>query len=345
MSFLKKIIFICLVVVFAFSILQISFAEEINLKLAWCETLDPKKKSDTATCFVFKKCVEELSGGEIKVSLYPAGQLGTAKEILEQTKKGLIQACNSIPSGMIAGKYDPNFNIFDIPYLFPNTVIAWRTLNVNAPFFEKIQLDLIERTGLRLLSMGCGADRHFTNNIRPIKSPEYLKGLKIRIMETPVYIELVKALGGSPIPVPWLELYFALQTGVVDGEENTLENVYFAKIFEVQKYLTLDGHNTLFCLFIMNNDWYESLSERHQKIIDQSAEMAEIAGRGLLAINSGQAIENLQDKIGITVLSPEEKEKWKKLAQPAVLKYVKSTISNPELLDELLKAIDEASGK
>lgn len=340
---MKKIFILLLVSIFVLTFVQMSFAKTVNMKLAWSETLDPYKKSDSATMYVFKKTVEEYSGGEIQVSLYPAGQLGDAKTALEQTKKGIIQGCTSIPSGLFAAQYYPNFYIFDIPYLFPNATIAWQALNMNAPFFKKIQADVIEKTGLRIMSMGCGSDRHYTNNVRPIKSPDDMKGLKIRTMEVPAHMEIVKALGGSPIPISWLELYSALQTGVVDGEENTLENVYFAKLYEVQKYLTLDGHNTLFCLFAINNEWFESLSDRHQKIITQAAELAEIAGKGLLAINTGQGFDKLQEKIEVTFLTAEEKEEFKKKAQPPVVKYIKSQITDPELLNEFLNIIGELS--
>jgi len=339
---MKKSLLFSLIMAFAFSSIQPGVAKDITMKIGWCETADPFGHMASAGMYVFKKCVEEYSGGSIEVKLYPAGQLGDAKSLLEQTKEGIIQGCMSIPSGLIAGTYYPDFYIFDVPYLFPNSTVAWRVLNPSTDFFKKISDALAKNTGLRVLDLGIEGQRHFTNNVRPIRKPSDLKGLKIRTMEVPAHMELVKALGGSPIPVSWLELYTALQTGVVDGEENPLSNIEYMKFYEVQKYLTLDGHITLLDAFVINNKWFESLSGENKKIILQAAETAAIAHRGMNEILEGKALELLQKRMKVTFLTSAEKKAFKDACQQPVVNYIRSQISHPELLDELLLKVKEA---
>lgn len=342
---MKKSLLFFLIVLFACSSTQLALAKRTTMKVGWCETADPFKHMVSAGMYVFKKCAEEYSGGSIKVELYPAGQLGDAKSLLEQTKEGIIQGCMSIPSGLIAGRYYPDFYIFDVPYLFSNSTVAWRVLNASTDFFEKITAGLAKNTGLRLLDLGIEGQRHFTNNVRPIKKPSDLGGLKIRTMEVPAHMKLVKALGGSAIPVSWLELYTALQTGVVDGEENPLSNIEYMKFYEVQKYLTLDGHITLLDAFIVNNKWFESLSEGDKKILFQAAETAALAHRGMNEILEGKAMESLQKRMEVTFLTAAEKTAFKEACQKPVINYIRSQISDQGLLDELLSKVTEAEGR
>ena len=142
-------------------------------------------------------------------------------------------------SGAIAGYFKPAM-VLDIPYLFSSAPVAWKVLD--GKFGDELAAALLDKTGMRVLAYGETGFRNFTNSKRPIKSPEDLKGLKIRVMETPLYITLVKALGAAPTPIAWTETYTSLQQGVVDGQENPVSVIIQAKFAEVQKYLTLDGH-------------------------------------------------------------------------------------------------------
>lgn len=342
---MKKLFLCALIVMFLLVSVQFAMAETITMKVTWSESADPFEHMVSAGMYVFKKCVEEYTGGSIEVKLYPAGQLGDAKSTLEQVKEGVIQGCMSIPSGLIAGRYYPDFYIFDVPYLFSNCAVAWEVLNPNSEFIKNISDDLTKKTGLRLLVLGIEGMRHFTNDVRPIKSPDDLKGLKIRTMEVPAHMEMVKALGGSPIPVPWLELYTALQTGVVDGEENPISNINYMKFYEVQKYLTLDGHITLLDAFVINDKWFNSQSDSNQKAILQAAEMMALAHRGMNEILEGKGLELLQEKMEVTFLTAQEKEAFKEACQGPVIEYIKSQISSPELLDELLQKVKEVEAK
>ena len=117
--------------------------------------------------------------------------------MLGQVKKGILQSCASIPSGMIAGRYYKNMNIFDIPYLFDNVTVAWNVLNPSTAFFKEFTDDMAKETGLRPLAFFIEGQRHFTNNKVDVKTVADLKGLKIRTMEVPAHMEMVKAFGFS----------------------------------------------------------------------------------------------------------------------------------------------------
>lgn len=317
--------------------------EPIKMKLAWAETADPTGHPVSAAFAVFKSKVEQLTNGKLIVDLYPAGQLGDAKSMLEQVDQGIIQSSASIASGLIAGSYYDNFNIFDVPYLFRSSAVAWQVLNPSTDFFKEISDDMAATTGIRPIALFMEGSRHFTNNVREIKSPADMKGLKIRTMEVPAHIEMVKALGASPTPVSWLELYSALQTGVVDGQENPIFNIQYLKAHEVQKYLTLDGHIFLLNAWVVNEEWYSELPESIKLAIKEAADLAVITGKGMVEVTNTVGVEDLKEK-GMQVYAPtaEELNEFRELSQSAVIPWVEENITDPSWIDKLNKAIVEA---
>ena len=318
-------------------------SNKVVMKVAWAETADPLGHPGSAALNVFKTYVERKSGGEVEVQLYPAGQLGDAKSLIEQVKKGIIQSCASIPSGMVAGSYYSDFNIFDIPYLFSSNAVAWRVLEPKSQFFKDMSDAVAKKAGLRVLGFFIEGQRHFSNNVREIRKPEDLKGLKIRTMEVPAHQEMVRALGATPTPVSWLELYGALQTGVADGQENPIGNLVYIKGYEVQKYLTLDGHVTLLNTWLVNESWFKQLSARHKQIILEAAEVATTTNRGMAELNDAIGLKELSDK-GMKIYTPsrQELEAFKAATQPRVLKFIKGAVQDATWIDRILNEVDAA---
>jgi C4-dicarboxylate-binding protein DctP len=315
--------------------------EPITMKVAWAETADPKSHPVSAGMTVFKSTVENLTGGKLKVELYPAGQLGDAKSMLEQVEHGIIHSCASIPSGLIAGSYYDVFNIFDIPYLFRSDLVAWETLNPSAPFFKEVADGMADYTGIRPLGFFMEGRRHFTNSVREIRTPQDMKGLKIRTMEVPAHMEMVKAMGATPTPVSWLELYSALQTGVVDGQENPILNIQYLNAPEVQKYLTLDGHITLLNVWTVNEEWFNDLPEALQVAIKEAVYQSLIVCRGISELSNTLGVNELAQK-GMQVYAPSkaELEEFQKVTQNAVLPWVEKNISDKDMLDRLMQALN-----
>lgn len=330
----------------ALIVLSLSFAAsaaDVVIRLGWAETEDPLSHQKSGAFAVFKDYVEQESGGEIEVRLYPAAQLGDAADMLEQVQQGILEACGSVPSGLLAGTYYSNMYIFDIPYLFSSNGVAWKTLRPEQPFVRELSDDLAEKTGIRLLTFFVEGQRHFTNDVRPIESPEDMEGLRIRTMEVPAHQLMVRRLGASPTPVAWTELYTALQTGVVDGQENPISNILYINAHEVQQYLTLDGHITLLNTFLMNDNFYQSLSDDHRRIVDEAVQMAAITNRGLSQVFDVQGLKELENKgMEITALTAEQLELFREATQPDVVDFIRNEVEDETWVDRVLEEVAKA---
>jgi len=340
--FSKKSILLTMAILMVFSCLvfSISYAADapIVLKLAHADATDVFTSRKHAQCMIFANLVNARGGGRIEVQVYGAGALGAEREYVEAIMAGTVQA--GIASGVMGG-FLREAMVTDIPYLFPSASIAWKVLD--GPFGDKLSNLLLEKTGLRNLGFAEVGFRHFTNDARPIKSPADVKGLKIRVQENPLFMTLIKALGGNPTPIAWTEVYTALQTGVVDGHENPISSTVFAKIYEVQKYLTLDGHVYGVDWFVMNNKFFKSLPEDLQYIIVDCAKISAGVGRGLQQLNSNVVGYQTVKDFGMEIYAPTEEEmaQFREAAQGPVIDWLKTEISI-DLINEALEAVDKA---
>ena len=182
----------------------------------------------------FAQLVKEKTGGKVEVQVFPSSQLGNQRDLVEGTQFGTIDF--TMTSTAVLGNFLPQAAVFDLPFIFRDVQHAYKALDtVGMEIAEKLQ-------GMKLLAYYENGVRHMTNSKRPIRKPEDMKGLKIRVMEQPIYIEMIKALGGNPTPMAFGELFTALQQGVVDGQENPAAHIYTARFFEVQKYISLTAH-------------------------------------------------------------------------------------------------------
>jgi tripartite ATP-independent transporter DctP family solute receptor len=308
---------------------------EYVIKLAHADAMDIHTSRKHAQAITFKHLVEGNSSGRIEVQVFGGGAVGGEREYVESVMAGSLQA--GIASGVMAN-FMPEAMITDIPYLFPDAMVAWEVLD--GPFGDKLSNMLLEKTGLKNLAFAEVGFRNFTNSVRPIHTPADMKGLKIRVMETPLYVTMVKALGANPTPIAWTECYSALQNGIVDGEENPVSTIVFANFAEVQKYLTLDRHVYGVDWFVMNNSFFESLPEDLQVVVQDAAKISSAVGRGIQQLNSAVGLETLK-KAGMEIYSPtpEERKLFKEAAQGPVIEWVKTQV-DPNLVDELLAEVD-----
>ena len=169
-----------------------------------------------------------------------------------------------------------------------------------------------------------------------------MKGLKLRVMESPVYVNMVKALGAAPTPINWAETYTALQQKVVDGQENPVAVIVFAKLYEVQKYMILDGHSYGIDFLLINDKFYQSLPKETQLIVKSAAINAGLCGRGVQQVNSAIGLAQCKEK-GMEIYSPNPKERamFRDAAQKPVIEYIENQIGKT-WIDKLLKAVKEA---
>lgn len=332
---MKKLFIVFLMVAIA---LTGAFGQKVfELKLAHADSTDPTVSRKQAQALAFASLVNSRSGGRLVVKVYGAGSLGAEREYVEGIRAGTVEA--GIASGVIANFF-PTAAVTDIPFLFPTSQVAWEVMD--GPFGDKLRDMFLKQTGIRALAFAEVGFRHFTNNVRPIKSPADLKGLKIRVQETPVYVNMLKAVGASPTPVAWTETYTALQTGVVDGQENPVGSILSGKIYEVQKYVTLDGHVYGVDWFIINEKFFKSLPADLQYIVLDSAQASSTVGRGVLTYINAAGIQTLVDnKLQIYAPTDDEMDQFKKAMQPAVIDWLKTKV-DPSLITEVQKAVADA---
>lgn len=204
--------------------------------------------------------LEKIMPGVFDFKLYPASQLGNEREILEGLRLGTIEMTTS----GVAGIADPIFNIFDLPFLFRDRDHVYSVLDgdVGQELLNTQQDDQLVALGY--LENGW---RHVTNNERPIEKPEDLQGLKQRVVEHQVYLATMRALGANAVPIPYGELYTAMKTGVVDGQDNPMVNIYTAKMYEVQRYLSLTGHVYSNNVVFASKKFWNKLNDEQQQAI------------------------------------------------------------------------------
>lgn len=310
-----------------FSLICISISNSAVAKttfvLGHFEPPDVQNTIEHPMAVVFKSIVEAKTNGEIEVQIHPSNTLGNEREMLESTQAGIMQGC-IIAEGSVPIFY-PMVQIFSVPYLFSSESVGWAV--TDGPFGQELFEDMRKTTGLRIIGTGRGAFRNFTNNKRPINSVKDIAGLKIRTMQVPAHMKMVSSLGGAATPVAWAELYSALQTGVVDGQENPVGVIVSGRLAEVQKYLTLDGHVYSTSFFIISDNWLQGLSKQQQQIIIDAGRAATVTGRGISRLQDALGIEKLL-KAGMEIngLSPAALAEFRRLSQQPVIDWMKENI-------------------
>lgn len=284
----------------------------------------------------FKEHVEKASNGSLKVEIYPAGQLGTAQQMMEGLRLGSVEMA-VVHDGGIPGVYK-TFNIFGLPYIFNDHAHAYAVLD--GAFGKDLAEDMRKKTSIRLMAYADNGIRHFTNSKRPIKTPDDMKGLKIRVQPSPVFVKLVESLGGSPTAIDWGELPAALAQGTADGQENGVTNILAASLYQHQKYATLDGHVYSLHAYLISDRFYGSLTPAEKKAVDEGVEKAKKIHRDMTREQDVSAKKVLAEKgMTVTELSAAEVDVFRKAAQPAVRKYLEADVSK-EWTDKLVKAAD-----
>ncbi|UJF17858.1 DctP family TRAP transporter solute-binding subunit [Vibrio sp. SS-MA-C1-2] len=310
----------------------------IDITLAHVDSQDWTISKKGAATQVFKNLVEAESNGRINVNIYPSGQLGGETELLQSTQEGMLSM--TMVSGAFS-KLCKEANVLEIPYLFPSSPVAWDVLD--GEFGQKLSEKCLKTTGLRTLAYGETGFRHFTNSKHEIKTPADLNGLKIRVMTTPLYVEMLKAVDAEPTPIAFPEVPAALTTGVIDGQENPVSVISANKFYELQKFITLDGHVYSTDFLLMNDDFYASLSDQDRLIIDRAAKIAGTVGRGIQQVNSAEGLEILAEKgMKVTTLTPAELEQFREKTQPPVIKWLGQQVDQ-QWIDSALNAVKIAS--
>lgn len=309
-----------------------------TIRFAHVDPADWQSSKKGAAAQVFKNIVEGET--DLTVELFPAGALGNEGDIIQQAREGLTQVV--MVSGAMS-KVCPAAQVLDIPYTFASATIAWEVLD--GPFGAELAQHCLETTGLRTLAFGETGFRNFTNNKREIRTPKDMQGLKFRVQPIPLYVEMVKGLGGEPTPIAWTELPNALSTGVVDGQENPVGVIYNNNLHKLQKYLTLDGHVYAADFLVINDEFFQSLSAAEQAVVARAAKVAGVMGRAIQQFGTAEGVTKVSAE-GMQVYSPtaEELAQFRKLAQPAVKKWLAGELGDKaDWIEKLDAAVAKAS--
>ncbi|MDZ7333505.1 MAG: TRAP transporter substrate-binding protein [candidate division KSB1 bacterium] len=268
-----------------------------EIKLA--HVLDPGHPVHRGMVFMAKR-VSEKSAGRMRVDIYPSGQLGQERDLIELLQIGSLAMTKVSTAALEA--FVPEMKIFGVPYVFRDDEHRWKVLNGE---IGKRLLLACEKFFLRgMCYYDAGSRSFYTKNV-PIHSPTDLKGLKIRVMNSPTSFAMVQALGGSATPIPWGELYTALQQGVVDGAENNPPSFYLSRHYEVCKYYSLDEHTSVPDIVLMSTVVWQSLSPQEQQWLQEAIDESVEYQKTLWQESSEQALKEVQ-KAGVQVIHPDK---------------------------------------
>jgi TRAP-type transport system periplasmic protein len=275
----------------------------------------------------FKELVEKTSDGRIRIDIFPSSQLGNGRDQIEGAQIGSIHF--HIGSVAPVTNFAPKFNVLNLPYLFESREHAFKVLD--GDIGKEIASDL-ENRGLINLGYMENGWRHMTNNKKPIKTSADAANMKLRVQESPPYISFINALGSTPVPIPFGELYTALEQHVVDGQENPLAQIYLNKFNEVQKYLSLTAHNYDAAVFIMSKTTFDTLPEDLQKVVEKSAKESITYERQAALEDEKKLLEDLK-KTDIQIEENPDRDSFRKAVEPVYKEFEDSL--GKELFDRI----------
>jgi tripartite ATP-independent transporter DctP family solute receptor len=267
------------------------------LKLA--HTLPPDHPVHEAMVFMAKRC-SELSKGKMEIEIYPSEQLGSEQQCVELLQIGSL-AITKV-SAAVMESFTDDYKVLGLPYIFRDSAHAVNVLD------GEIGRELLLSTENRFIRGLCFYDagsRSFYTIDKPILDPSDLEGMKIRVMKSKTAMDMVKALGGSPTPISYGELYTALQSGVVDGAENNPPSFYTSHHYEVCKHYALDEHTAVPDVLIISQHIWKKLSEQEKTWIQQAATESVAVERKLWSESVKKSLEEVQ-KAGVTIYYPDK---------------------------------------
>jgi tripartite ATP-independent transporter DctP family solute receptor len=295
------------------------------LKLA--HGLDPTHPVHKGMVFLAERLADK-SDGQLTIDIYPSGQLGSEQQCVELLQIGSL-AITKV-SAAVMESFTPKYKALGLPYVFRSKEHSFKV------FDGEIGKELLlgtEEFWIRGLCFYDAGFRSFYTIDKPIDTPDDLNGLKLRVMKSQSAMEMVRALGGSPTPISWGELYTALQSGVVDGAENNPPSLYTSHHYEVCKEYSLDEHTCVPDVLIISTKVWKTLTEQEQKWLQEAADESVPVQRKYWAESVEESLREVQ-KAGVTIHHP-DKTKFAAKVEPLLDKYRKD-----EVLGDLLRKIE-----
>ncbi|WP_282775326.1 TRAP transporter substrate-binding protein [Phaeodactylibacter xiamenensis] len=248
----------------------------------------------------FAEQVAERSNGQMRIDIYPSGQLGSERQCLELLQIGSLGMTKV--SAAVLENFAPRMKVLGLPYLFRDDEHAWAVLN--GPIGKGLLLEA-QNYWLRGVCFYDAGSRSFYTKDRPINSPDDLDGLKVRVMNSQTAMQMVKALGGAPTPISFGELYTALQQGVVDGAENNPPSFYTSRHYEVCKYYSIDEHSTVPDVMLIGTNTWERLTAQEQTWLQEAADASVEYQRKVWAASEQEALDAVK-AAGVQINYPDK---------------------------------------
>jgi tripartite ATP-independent transporter DctP family solute receptor len=307
--------------------------KERNFKLAFVNQKDHPQGMGAQR---FAEIVEKKSGGKMKVKLFPAGVLGGDAAIISSLQGGTVDLTMVVPGSLSVAIKE--FTLFDLPFLFNNEKEA--DFVIDGPVGKKL-LDKLPEKGLIGLTYFEHGFRNVTNSRRPVARLEDLQGLKLRVMQIPVMIDMFNAVGANPSPLPLPEVYTALEQKAVDGQENPYSLVESSKYYEIQKYGSDTRHTFNPIVLLFSKKIWDQLSEDERRILADAAKEAQPYQRNANRQANAKSAEFLKAKgMTLTEFPAQERERLREKLKPVTEKYVKQV--DPALAQELFAELAKA---
>ena len=266
----------------------------------------------------FAKYVNDKTKGEIEIQVFPLGQLGAERSMTEQVQTGTLHM-TAVTSGVLSN-FVPEMGIIELPFIYPDRETAYKVLD-DKEILERFT-KFCDAKGFVFIGYTENEFRDISNSKRPIHKPEDLKGLKIRVIESPVFIDTFKALGANPTPLPFPEIYNALQQKVIDGQDNPIFTSILMKFTEVNKFATITNHMLTECPVIVNKKFWGSLTPGQQRIFREAADIQVKVNREENAKNRIEAIDKAKaQKVDVIILNAQERAAFRDAVKPVLEKY------------------------
>lgn len=276
----------------------------------------------------FKELVEQGSNGEIKINVHPASELGDGKSSLQGVRMGTIDI--TMTGNPYFTSFAPEMNVLDLPFLFSSEEHVYKVLDGEV---GKILSDGLSRHNMKALALWEIGFRNVTNNVRPVKAPVDMKGLKLRTTPNPAHVKAFELLGANPTPMPFTELYVALQTGTVDGQENPVVHIYNSRLHEVQKFLSLTAHAYTAAPLVINLKKFNSLPAEYQDLLVSAAHEGAMYERKLNRDLAEESLAKIKES-GVQVVENPEVDAFRKIVEVPTRKLYTDKFGT-ELLDKI----------
>lgn len=297
--------------------------ETVTFKLA---DIQPEGYPTVLGAQEFARLVEEKTEGRYKIDVFPGGQLGDEKSIIEEIQLGSMDFARV--NGVPLTEFNDKIGALNLPFLFEDANEKWDVWLGDVG--EEI-LSSFEDSNMVGLAFYDNGDRFFYSDTKPIKNLEDIKGQKLRVMESEMAIDTVEALGGSATPMSYDEVYSAIQTGVIDGGENSLPSVYTAKHYEVAEYLTIPGYQSVPEVLIGSQKVWNNLSDEDKKIFKEAAIESIDVQREAWDALVDESLEEIE-KNGNEIIEINDLDAWKDAVQPVYEKY---EVEYKDILDKI----------